>query len=151
MKVLLALCVSMFSLQVVAGVDRNFVGSGVLTSSGEELQFNSKIHLGWNSGIALDYLLFFVNGNDVLHLQMIVQPFSNGSCNVLDMEKKLIGECEEDSENEGAMIVSYQQDDETTVLAIVFDFDNSAIEVTSAKITAADGTIVTWQDKLTEV
>ena len=91
MKKVLVFCLFTCSLQVIAGVDRNFVGEGTWSdSAGNSGVVTSHLHLGWLSGIKLDYRVK-LNGDEVLHSQMIVQPHSDDSCNLLTLEKKEAG------------------------------------------------------------
>lgn len=152
MKKLLMLCFLFYSLQAVAGVDRNFVGQGTWSSAYGSGNLKSHIHLGWNSGIAFDYRIDFADGKDELHLQMIVQPFGDGSCTVLNMKKKLVGTCREDTTDENTLVISYKQDKATIELTMmVAELGEGIIGITSAKKTAADGSTITWQDQLVEV
>ena len=159
MKKVLVFCLFTCSLQVIAGVDRNFVGEGTWSdSAGNSGVVTSHLHLGWLSGIKLDYRVK-LNGDEVLHSQMIVQPHSDDSCNLLTLEKKRLGSCRADEEI-GGLILSYTQDGDKIELTFVMNSSDDSIDITVKKVSRrtilrrlfpSGSNSVTWQDKLSEV
>lgn len=152
MKKVLMFCMFTCSLQVIAGVDRNFVGKGTWSDdAGNSGEITSHLHLGWLSGIKLDYRVK-IDGDEVLHSQMIVQPHRDNSCNLLTLDKKNLGSCRADEEI-GGMVLSYAQEylDKTVMIQLTFIMgdDSSTIDITVNKL--SEGNSITWQDKLSEV
>ena len=151
MRKVLVLWMFACSLQVMAGVDRNFVGAGKWSdNAGNSGSITSQLHLGWLSGIKLDYRVK-LDGDEALHAQMIVQPHSDNSCTLLTLDKERMGACRADEEI-GGMVFSYSQQgvDKAEQIELTFVMgDAGNIDITVKKI--SDGSIVTWQDKLSEV
>ena len=159
MKRVLIFCLFTCSLQVIAGVDRNFVGKGTWSDSAENKGIiTSHLHLGWLSGIKLDYRVK-INSSDDFHTQMIVQPHGNDSCSLLTLEKKRLGSCRADEEI-GGLVLSYTQDGNKIELTFVMNPSDDSIDITVKKVSRrtilrrlfpSDDSSMTWQDKLSEV
>ena len=153
MKRVLVLWMFVCSLQVTAGVDRNFVGAGSWSDIvGNSGSITSQLHLGWLSGIKIDYRVK-LDGDVVLHSQLLVQPHSDNSCTLLTLDENRTGSCRADEEI-GGMVLSYthfdnrEQNREHVELTFVMG-DDGNIDITVKK--TADGNVFTWQDKLSEV
>ena len=151
MKKVLMFCLFACSLQVMAGVDRNFVGKGTWSDgAGNSGDITSQLHLGWLSGIKLDYRVS-IDGNEVLNSQMIIQPHSDNSCGLFTLDKKNLGSCRAD-EDLGGLVLSYKQENLNNTEQIELTFvmgDDGNIDITVKK-TSGDS-VITWQDKLSEV